>query len=238
MARSAAQVKCREKFKATLPPSFRVLKDGELTAQAAHATDGAAGHAGRMGLDMDSDTDQGLGTGLEEVGTMSGECCAGHALRLGDADAADAMDATEASAVFAASEASLSGAPGPHSHLVDVHSGIWLERRIGEASTIKRHTYCRECGSVRASGNGGRQVSFFLQGIANIVRDTTGMHICKITQSEARLMSIAVRSSIELNDPYSTPFELQLKLFTRIVRSFRPLLDEDTIMRSLFRRAR
>jgi hypothetical protein len=184
-----------------------------------------------MGLEMDSDTGQGLGTGLGEAGTMSGDCCAGHALRLGDAD-------KEASAVFTASEASLSGAPGPHSHLVDAHSGIWLERRMGEASTIKRHIYCMECGAVRASGNGGRQVSFFLQGIANLVRDTARMHICKITQSEARLMSIAVRSSIELNDPYSTPLELQLKLFTSIVRSFRPLLDEDTIMRSLFRRAR
>jgi hypothetical protein len=215
-----------------------VLKDGELTAPAAHATDSAAGHAGRIGLDMYSDTAPDLGTRLGEAGTMSGECCAGHALRLGDADAADAMDATEASAVFAASGVSLSGAPGQHSHSVDAHSGIWLERMMGEASTIKKHTYCRECGAVRASGNGGRQVSFFLQGIANLVRDTTRMHICKITQSEARLMSIAVRSSIELNDPYSTPLELQLKLFTRIVRSFRPLLDEDMVMHSLFRRAR
>lgn len=125
-----------------------------------------------------------------------------------------------------------------HTHNVDQHSIVWLERRLGQASTVDRHTYCRECGAVRQLENHGRPVAFFIQGIANLVGDLERSSILKITQAEARLMMKAVCMCAELNDSYSTTIDMQLDRFAGIVRAYRPSLTEELAIHSLFRKRR
>ena len=123
-----------------------------------------------------------------------------------------------------------------HTHNVDEHAFVWLERHIGEASTVDRHTYCRDCGAVKQLENHGRPVSFFVQGIANLVSDLERSGTLRITQAEARLMMKAVCRCAELNDSFSTTIDTQLDRFAGIVRSYRPILTEEFAIRSLFRK--
>ena len=125
-----------------------------------------------------------------------------------------------------------------HTHVEDAHMGIWLERRLGQASTIDWHTYCLECGLVRQPENRGRPSSFFIQGVANLVADMS-MHNCgKITQAEARLMVKAIRECPDLNDTYSITIDQQISRFLQITRKFRPNLTDEMICRSLFRKSK
>lgn len=124
-----------------------------------------------------------------------------------------------------------------HSHVEDVHSGVWLERRPGQASTLDRHTFCRDCGAVRQLENRGRPLSYFVQGVANIVEFVNRRRLGKITQAEARLMMKMVSDERDLADCFDTTFEIQVESFMKVVRHFRPELSEDTVMHSLFRKA-
>ena len=125
-----------------------------------------------------------------------------------------------------------------HIHVEEAHTGIWLERRIGQASTIDWHIYCIECGLVRQPGNRGKPSSFFIQGIANLVEDVSIRRVGKITQSEARLMVKAIRECPDLNDTYSTTIDQQISRFLQIVRRFGPNLTDEVIYRSLFRKSK
>ena len=125
-----------------------------------------------------------------------------------------------------------------HSHVTGHDDFVWLERRIGQASTIDRHSYCRDCGAVRQLENHGRPVSFFIQGIANLVEDLEGRKAGKITQAEARLMMKAVSRACDLNNTYSTTLDFQHDLYVEILGIIRPWLDEDLLVHSLFRRSR
>ncbi len=125
-----------------------------------------------------------------------------------------------------------------HIHVEEAHTGIWLERRIGQASTIDWHTYCLECGLVRQHENKGRPSSFFIQGVANLVEDMLICRVGKITQAEARLMVKAIRECPDLNDTYSTNIDQQISRFLQIARSFRPNLTDEMIFRSLFRKSK
>lgn len=124
-----------------------------------------------------------------------------------------------------------------HRHVEDVHAGVWLERRTGQASTLDRHTFCKDCGAVRQLENRGRPLSYFIQGVANIVEFLNRRRLGKITQAEARLMMRMVSDERDLADCYDTTFEIQVHSFMRVVRHFRPELSEDIVMHSLFRRA-
>ena len=124
-----------------------------------------------------------------------------------------------------------------HSHVEDVHAGVWLERRLGQASTLDRHTFCRDCGAVRQLENRGRPLSYFIQGVANMVEFLNRRRLGKITQAEARLMMKMVSDKRELADCFDATFEIQVESFTRVVRHFRPELSEDIVMHSLFRKA-
>lgn len=124
----------------------------------------------------------------------------------------------------------------PHSHEIDEHKFVWLERRLGQASTIDRHTYCHACGAVRQLEHHGRPVSFFVQGVANLVEEVERRRLGRITQAEARLMMKAVSHCDALNDSYSTTVDMQVDIFSAIILTFRPSLHEDLLTRSLFRR--
>ena len=125
-----------------------------------------------------------------------------------------------------------------HIHVEEAQTGIWLERRIGQASTIDWHTYCIECGLIRQPGNMGKPSSFFIQGVANLVEDMSMRKVGKITQSEARLMVKAIRECSDLNDTYSTTIDQQISRFIQIARRFRPNLTDEVIYRSLFRKSK
>ena len=125
-----------------------------------------------------------------------------------------------------------------HTHVEEAHMGIWLERRIGQASTIDWHTYCLKCGLVKQPENRGRPSSFFIQGVANLVEDMSMRRVGKITQSEARLMVKAIRECPDLNDTYSTTIDQQISRFLQIARRFRPNLTDEMICRSLFRKSK
>lgn len=125
-----------------------------------------------------------------------------------------------------------------HTHVKEAHMGVWLERRIGQSSTIDWHTFCLECGLIRQPENRGRPSSFFVQGVASLVEDMAVRRTGKITQSEAKLMVKAIYECPELNDTYSTTIDQQISYFLQIARRFRPALNDETICRSLFRKSR
>lgn len=123
-----------------------------------------------------------------------------------------------------------------HSHSVDVQSYVWLERRHGESSTIDKHSYCRECGVISHYGNGGRQVSFFIQGIASLVEYTERRKLERITQSEARLLMKKIVADMDIADPYSTTLDIQVERFICIIKNSRPGFSDEMIVHALFRK--
>ena len=145
--------------------------------------------------------------------------------------------ATQESALQYAGQEDIAPGLSVHDHVVDEHDCVWLERRPGQASTIDRHTYCQECGAVRQLEAHGRSVSFFIQGVANLVEDVRTRRGGKITQAEARLMMKAVSQSADLNDNFFTTIDIQFERFSRIIMSFRPGLSEEFLTHSLFRKS-
>ncbi len=124
-----------------------------------------------------------------------------------------------------------------HLHISEPHSYVWLEREYGQASTMDLHAFCSQCGAVRITVGHGRPVSFFVQGVSNVVRHVAS-HRSKITECQARLMAKAVTSDPDLNDSYSTGIDMQLERFISIVHYFRPELEDDDIVRALFMKQR
>ena len=124
-----------------------------------------------------------------------------------------------------------------HSHISEPHSYVWLEREYGQASTMDIHYYCAQCGAVRVAARHGKPASFFVQGIANMVK-YAAIRKSKITECQARLMARAVVSDPELSDSYSTQIDMQIERYISLVRSFRPEFEEEEIVKSLFRKER
>lgn len=116
----------------------------------------------------------------------------------------------------------------------------WLERRQDQAATMRPHVYCVTCGKVKnLDGPRAKKLGYYLNGLAALKEylERSVTH-AKMTQSQSRLITKALEGLDEFEDPYSLSLDVQAQLYLGAVRSVRPDLDEELVLRLLPRTKR
>lgn len=116
-----------------------------------------------------------------------------------------------------------------------VRDRVWLTKDRGSSASATQHPYCLGCGTVRdLTWPRARPLGYYMNGVAALKEYLDhGRMWPKLAQVQTRLISIRLASRHEFDDPYGTPGQRQLDVYTEIVRSIRPDLDEDLILRLL-----
>ena len=117
---------------------------------------------------------------------------------------------------------------------------LWLEAIPDVAATMRLHSFCLECGTVRSRVRArGRPLGYFQQALANLkaILENDRRH-AKLAQVHSRLISRSFELIPDFDDPYSMSFETQWRLFSTGVRRCRPDLDEDFLAQTLPREPR
>jgi len=79
-----------------------------------------------------------------------------------------------------------------------------------------------------------RPLGYYLEGVATLKeyldhdRPRT-----KLAQVQSHLITTRLKSRPEFEDPYGTPGQAQLEVYTNVIRSVRPDLEEELILRLL-----
>lgn len=124
----------------------------------------------------------------------------------------------------------------PHSHRdCGSRERLWLAKEYESPASTLRHPYCKECGTVRnLAWPKARPVGHFLMGIIALKEylDRGPLH-AKLVQVQSHLMTSRLLARPEFEDPYGTPGQVQLGAYVNVIRSVRPDLDGDLILRLL-----
>jgi len=97
----------------------------------------------------------------------------------------------------------------PHKN---IKSGAYLPVfQDGAYGTIRNHTYCTECGTVRAQGpDRGRSIGHFL----NL------LHSLNLTECQIRLIAREMEADALFSDPFGSYYSSQMQAFHRIVHHY------------------
>lgn len=126
--------------------------------------------------------------------------------------------------------------PEAHEHLdCPPQERRWLESHLDEAATMRPHTFCVECGKVKnLSGARAKRVGFYLSGLSTLKEYLErGAKRVRMTQSQSGLIARSLMDLREFEDRYGLSLEVQLQLYVEAVRSVRPDLDDELILRLL-----
>jgi len=112
---------------------------------------------------------------------------------------------------------------------------VWLPKDRGAESSATRHPYCIICGTVKdLSLPRAKPLAYYLGGLASLKRHLEAAEGGpKLAQVQSHIIAVRLAARPEFEDPYATPGRMQLTAFVDVVRSVRPDLDEETILRSL-----
>jgi len=112
---------------------------------------------------------------------------------------------------------------------------VWLPKERDAESSAARHPYCVVCGTVKnMSLPRARPLAYYLGGLSSLKRHLEAAERGpKLAQVQSHLIALRLAARPEFEDPYGTPGRMQLAAFVEVVRSVRPDLDEETILRSL-----
>ena len=112
---------------------------------------------------------------------------------------------------------------------------LWLDRERRSPASAALHPYCVRCGTVKdLTLPRARPLGFYLAGLAHLrdCLERSTLHT-KLAQVQSHLISKRLAASGEFEDPYGTPGQLQLEAYVDAVRSVRPDLDEELVLRML-----
>lgn len=112
---------------------------------------------------------------------------------------------------------------------------VWLERERRTPASVARHPYCVVCGTIRSlTWPQARPRGFFVSGLAALKDYLERTHAGpKLPQVQSHLLSRRLLARQEFEDAYGTPGDVQLHAYVDVVRSVRPDLDEELIVRLL-----
>lgn len=123
-----------------------------------------------------------------------------------------------------------------HEHVeCSPHQRKWLEKGIDQAATMSPHYFCITCGKVRnMDGPNARKLGYYLSGLSALKEYLKRTAKCgRMTQSQSRLITKAIAGSEDFEDAYSMKLEVQAQLYLQAVKSVRPDLDEELVLRLL-----
>lgn len=112
---------------------------------------------------------------------------------------------------------------------------LWLPKDHAEAATAVPHAFCVSCGTVRdQTAPRGRPLGYFLNGVAYLKEhlEYSAVHP-KLAQVQSHLIAGRIAVRPEFEDPYGTPGWRQLQAYVQIIRSVRPDLEEELLLRLL-----
>ena len=112
---------------------------------------------------------------------------------------------------------------------------VWLERDLRTPASAAHHPYCVVCGTIRSlTWPRARFRGFFESGLAALKDHLGRAHPGpKLAQVHRHLVARRLSARRELEDPYGTPGDVQLHAYVEVVRSVRPNLDKELIVRLL-----
>lgn len=129
----------------------------------------------------------------------------------------------------------------PHDH-VDCRPNQrpWLETKVDQAATMRRHSYCVICGKIKnLDGPQARALGFYLSGLSALKEHLQrSAHFPKMTQSQSRLITRSLEDIREFEDQYGMSLEAQAHAYVAAVRGVRHDLDDELIIQLLPRRRR
>ncbi len=111
----------------------------------------------------------------------------------------------------------------------------WMERKLHQAATMKSHTFCLTCGKVKnLDGPRGRKLGFYMSGLSAL-KEYLGRSAKdgKMTQSQSHLITTIIEGLDDFEDPYGMSVEVQARHYVEAVRTVRPDLDDELILRLL-----
>lgn len=117
-----------------------------------------------------------------------------------------------------------------HHHGSSSARDMWLEVVESAASTMTKYEYCPVCGAIREKADPGRRNEFFFNAFSKLKKSLSSDS--KITESQARLIVKRIGDDDNLCDTFSASFESQVSRYVDIVRSIRPDLEPDRIIKS------
>lgn len=112
---------------------------------------------------------------------------------------------------------------------------VWLEQEAEQASKMRLHPFCVDCGAVRVMGVARAKALGFYHGALSHLKAylDRSQEYPKLTQVQTHLISTKLAEIGGFADPYSLGFRTQLQMFVAAVQSIRPDLDEELITRML-----
>jgi len=105
---------------------------------------------------------------------------------------------------------------------------------------MRLHPYCVECGAVRVMGTARAKAMGFYHGALAHLKAylERSVEYPKLTQVQTHLITVRLNEVGGFADAYSLGFRRQLEIFVAAVRSIRPDLDEELVLRMLPRERR
>jgi hypothetical protein len=112
---------------------------------------------------------------------------------------------------------------------------LWLAKEHAAPASTVRHPYCVACGTVRnLTWPRARPIGQYMAGVATLKEylDRSPLRT-KLARVQSHLVTTRLAARPEFEDPYGTSGQAQLDAYIQIIRSVRPDLDEDLIVRLL-----
>lgn len=128
------------------------------------------------------------------------------------------------------SDSETEGKSKHHHHGLSSAKDLWLEVVESAASTMTKYEFCPVCGAIREKADPGRRNEFFFDAFTRLKRSL--IDNSKITESQARLIVKRIGDDDNLSDTFSASFESQIGRYVEIVRSIRPDIEADRIIKS------
>jgi len=129
----------------------------------------------------------------------------------------------------------LSGTDGHAHEECASRQRLWLDRERYSPASAALHPYCVRCGTVKdLTLPRARPIGFYLAGLSRLCTylEQSTLHP-KLAQVQGRLIAQRLAASGEFADPYGTPGRQQIEAYADAVRSVRPDLDEELVLRML-----
>ncbi len=130
----------------------------------------------------------------------------------------------------------VAGGSTPHAHRdCGSRDRVWLAREPRAEATAAPHPFCVGCGTVRdLTRPKAKPLGYFLSGVGHLAAYQERFNSeAKLVQVHRHLITSRLASRPEFEDPYGTPGPRQLETYVDVVRSIRPDLEEDLILRLL-----
>lgn len=111
----------------------------------------------------------------------------------------------------------------------------WLERKLGQAATMRPHVFCVTCGKLKnLNGPKARRLGFYLSGLSAL-RAYLGRspEHGKMTQSQSRLITKSLEGLTAFEDSYDLDQDIQGRIYLEAVKGVRPDLEEELVLRLL-----